>query len=177
MNAVKVIGSALASTLCVVAILVAGAYVVLGHMGYRVETVLSGSMEPTLKVGSIAVIKEVPATELKRGDVATFANPHEKGTLTTHRIVAVEQGQSGPVFRTRGDANRVDDPWLLAQRGQMGQLALDVPYVGYATTWLTKPDVRQGVVIVGAVLALLIILRRIWSDEPAESPKTAEVAS
>ena len=57
----------------------------------------------------------------------------------------------------------------LSQRGQMGKLAVDIPYAGYATRWLAKPEVRTGVVIVGALLALLIILRRIWRDEPVET--------
>ena len=177
MTALKVIASTLASVLCVLAIFVAGAYVVLGHMGYRVETVLSGSMEPTLKTGSLAIIKGVPATELGRGDVATFENPLDKGTLTTHRIVAIEQADQGPAFRTRGDANKTNDPWLISQRGTMGKLAVDVPYAGYVTTWLTRPDVRQGVVILGAVLAFLILLRRIWFEEPASGATAAKVTS
>jgi signal peptidase len=175
MRLLKVIGSTLVSALCVFAVLVTGAYAVLGHMGYRAEPILSGSMEPTLPVGSLAVIREVPATGVERGDVVTFDTPGEKNSLTTHRIVAVERDGSRVAYRTRGDANTSDDPWLLAPRGTMGELALDIPYAGYATRWLAQPEVRTGVVIVGALFAFLIILRRIWRTEPA-NPRSTRTA-
>lgn len=169
MNAVRLIASTLASALCVFAVLIAGAYGALGHLGYRAEPVLSGSMEPTLPVGSLAIVKQIDAADAKRGDVVMFSTPGQQGSLTTHRIVAVEREGSRLAYHTRGDANKTNDPWRLSQRGQMGKLAVDIPYAGYATRWLAKPEVRTGVVIVGALLALLIILRRIWRDEPVET--------
>jgi signal peptidase I len=172
MKALKVIVSTLASALCVIALLIAVAYAVLGHMGYRAEPVLSGSMEPTLPIGSLAVVKEVPASDVERGDVITFNTPGDKNSLTTHRVVGVEHEGSRVAYRTRGDANTADDPWHLSQRGTMGELVLDVPYAGYVTRWLAQPDVRTGVVILAALFAFLIILRRIWGREPADARPT-----
>jgi signal peptidase len=168
MRALKIVASTVASALCVLAVAIAVAYAVLGQLGYRAEPVLSGSMEPTLPVGSLAIVEKVPADQVERGDVVTFNTPGDDESLTTHRIVGIEREDGRSAYRTRGDANEVDDPWLIAQRGQMGRLVVDVPYAGYATRWLAQPEIRTGVVIVGAVLALLIILRRIWHDGPAE---------
>ena len=169
MKLARIIASTLASALCVFAVLIAVGYSLLGHLGYRAEPVLSGSMEPTLPVGSLAIVEQIDAAEAKRGDVVMFSTPGQKGTLTTHRIAGVERKGSQVSYRTRGDANATNDPWLLSDRGQMGKLAVDVPYAGYFTMWLAKPNVRTGVVIFGALLALLIILRRIWHEESPES--------
>lgn len=172
MKLLKVTGSTLVSALCVFALLLAIAYGVLGHLGYRAEPVLSGSMEPTLPVGSLAVIKEVPASDVERGDVVTFNTPGDQNSITTHRIAAVEREGSRTVYRTRGDANTTDDPWQLTQRGTMGELVVDVPYAGYVTRWLAQREIHAAVVILASLLALLIILRRIWREEPAEPRST-----
>jgi signal peptidase I len=168
MKLIRGIVSTLASALCVFALLLAIAYGVLGHLGYRAEPVLSGSMEPTLPVGSLAVLKEVPASDVERGDVVAFSTPGQEDSITTHRIAAVERGGSRTVYRTRGDANTADDPWGLSQRGAMGELVVDVPYAGYVTRWLAQREVHAAVVILASLLALLMILRRIWREEPAD---------
>ena len=172
MSWVRVIASTLASALCVFAVLIAGAYGLLGHLGYRAEPVLSGSMEPTLPVGSLAVVEQIDAADAKRGDVVMFSTPGQKDSLTTHRIVGIDRQGSRYAYRTRGDANETSDPWQLAPRGSMGKLVVDIPYAGYATKWLAEPEIRTGVVLVGAVLALLLILRRIWHHESPE-PRSA----
>jgi signal peptidase len=174
-KALKIVGSTLVSALCVFAVLIALAYAVLGQMGYRAEPVLSGSMQPTLPVGSLGVIKQVPASEVQRGDVVTFNTPGDEGNLTTHRIVGVEREGPKVLYRTRGDANATDDPWRLTQRGTMGELVLDVPYAGYVTRWLALPEVRAAVVILGSLLAFVIMMRRIWRDDSAE-PRSRRAA-
>ena len=172
MKLLKVIASTLVSALCVFALLGAAAYGVLSHMGYRAEPVLSGSMEPTLPVGSLAVVKEVSAADVDRGDVVTFNTPGDPNSFTTHRIASVDQDGSRTVYRTRGDANSSDDPWRLTQRGTMGQLVFDIPYAGYVSGWLARADVRTAAIVLASLLALLIILRRIWREEQADPSST-----
>jgi len=172
MKLLKVIASTMASALVVLVLLLAIAYGMLGHLGYRAEPVLSGSMEPTLPVGSLAVLKEVPASDVERGDVVAFTTPGDEDSITTHRIAAVEHEGSRTVYRTRGDPNTADDPWQLTQRGAMGEFVVDVPYAGYVTRWLAQREIHAGVVILASLLALLIILRRIWHEEPADPRST-----
>src|SRR5438128_1455960 len=65
--------------------------------GIRTFTVLTGSMEPTIHVGSS--ILTMPTPQYKVGDIITF----KRGALTvTHRIFGIKNGQ----FITKGDANR-----------------------------------------------------------------------
>ena len=58
---------------------------------YKPLVIRSDSMEPTLHVGSLVVVKRVEkASELKGGDIVTYKNPDIPFTIT-HRIVAVTE--------------------------------------------------------------------------------------
>jgi len=73
-------------------------------------TVLSGSMEPAIKMGSVVLVK--PAQEqadYKIGDVITFGEISKIKTPTTHRIYEIKVQGSQPVYITKGDANNAPD--------------------------------------------------------------------
>ena len=74
--------------------------------GYATYYVVSGSMEPTIKVGEVILIQKVDnPMELKRDDIITFhgRGGNLEGKVVTHRIVSdgVEDGK----ITTCGDAN------------------------------------------------------------------------
>ena len=79
----KCITSVLVALIVIVALLLVGARLI----GLQVFTVLSGSMEPTYRVGSLIYVKDVDAVELERGDVITFM--FDENTVATHLIVVV----------------------------------------------------------------------------------------
>src|SRR5215208_2078147 len=83
--------------------LVAG-YAALLVAGYKPVAVYSGSMRPTLGVGSLAVDRVVDASTVRVGDVITFNDPYVKGRLVTHRVVQVVETKRGLAYRTKGDA-------------------------------------------------------------------------
>lgn len=93
-------------------------------------TVLSGSMEPTLPVGSTVVVRPTPADRIGVGDIITFTD-RQPGTtetrIVTHRVIEV---LPGPAFRTRGDANDAPDPHPVAAADVRGSYWYDVPLVG-----------------------------------------------
>src|SRR5690625_2348524 len=75
-------------------------------LGYQFKTVLSGSMEPTIKTGSVISIKLLEdSTTLNEGDIVTFIKEDE--TLVTHRIAEVKN--NGEFYITKGDNNRILD--------------------------------------------------------------------
>lgn len=70
----------------------------------------TGSMSPTIPAGSVAVVQQVPASEVHVGDVVTV---DRAGQLpVTHRVRVAEAGGSPAerVLTLRGDANAQDDP-------------------------------------------------------------------
>src|SRR3989344_2965513 len=68
----------------------------------EIKIVQSGSMEPTIKTGSIVIIK--PESLYKIGDIITFGKDSKTEVPTTHRIVA-DKAEDGVIFyQTKGDA-------------------------------------------------------------------------
>ena len=161
------------------AVLAAVAYAILFVAGYRPVVVYSGSMEPTLGVGALAVVEHVPAAQVRGGDVLTFADPAQPGRLVTHRVVeVVQRPEGGLAYRTKGDANTDRDPWAIALPEDAGRLAFDVPYVGYALWYAKTREARTALVLVLAGLVLTVLLRAIWrrEDEPAEPAQESSAA-
>lgn len=94
--------------------------------GHHPVVVLSGSMKPTYKVGSVIYYKKVSQKELKVGDVITFNANNNK--MVSHRIANIDNG----FIETKGDANKVSDVNKIRYenvRGKVGKLS--IRYVGY----------------------------------------------
>ncbi|GAA1868573.1 hypothetical protein GCM10009836_56330 [Pseudonocardia ailaonensis] len=128
-------------------------------VGGRALTVLSGSMEPTLHVGSIAVVRPVEPAQLAVGDIVNFTDRDlstGQTRIVTHRVVEVAPG---PRFVTKGDANPTNDLHPIAAADVHGRLWYDVPYVGTLRQRLATPAglvILGGVVLLGVALALLV---------------------
>lgn len=157
------------------AVLAAVAYALLFLAGYRPVVVYSGSMEPTLGVGSLALVERVPSAQVRVRDVLTFADPGRPGRLVTHRVVEkVERPEGGVAYRTKGDANTHRDPWAIALPDDAGRLAFDVPYVGYALWYAKTREARTALVLVLAGLVLTLLLRAIWRRDDEPEPAASE---
>jgi len=65
------------------------AYVSLTVLGYKPVAVYSGSMEPTIPVGGLALDRAIPSKNVRVGDVITFSDPYVKGRLVTHRVIDI----------------------------------------------------------------------------------------
>jgi signal peptidase len=156
----------LLSGLAAVAVL---AYLGLIALGFKPVAVYSGSMVPTLRVGSLAVDRSVPSQSVRVGDVITFADPYVRGRLVTHRVIRIFHTKRGLAFRTKGDGNDARDPWTVRLPDRVGRVAFSIPYAGYALWYLHTREVRTGLIFVAALLLLTTMLRRIWRSEPAAS--------
>ena len=91
----------------------------------RYEPVLSGSMEPTLPVGSLVIISPVNPDSLKVGDIICYR--FSDTILITHRIVYI----TPEGFETRGDANEEKDSKIAEKSQIVGSVAFSVPLIGY----------------------------------------------
>ncbi|WP_187976068.1 signal peptidase I [Mycetocola sp. JXN-3] len=125
-------------------------------------TVLTGSMQPTIRPGDIVVSAPVEASQLSVGDVVTFQPISNDPTLITHRIRSMSAGDSGVRLVTRGDANGADDPEIGADQVR-GRVLYTVPYVGWVTN-LVGGNIRGPLItLVGLGLvgyAVFTIVRR-----------------
>jgi signal peptidase len=162
---IRTIGSWTAGLLAGLALLAVGAYAVLLVQGYKPVVVYSGSMEPTLHVGSLTFIRAVPATQVRTGDVLTFSDPYRPERLVTHRVVRIVERPGGAAYRTKGDANPTRDPWTISLPGEVGLEQFSVPYLGYALAALQEPALRTALIVLFNAFLLYTLLRRIWRRE------------
>jgi len=129
---------------------------------FKVLTVQSGSMMPTIKTGSIVLVK--PTNNYKIGDIITFGQISKTKTPTTHRIAEIEVANGQPIYTTKGDANNAPDQKQISAKEIIGKVLLDVPFLGYAVAAAKKP---WGFMLLIAVPALLVIYEeahKIWQE-------------
>jgi signal peptidase len=93
-------------------------------------TVLTGSMRPSLPVGSVVIERPVDRTTLRVGDIATYQQARGRAVYITHRIAAIDTTTSPTLLTFKGDANRVADPMPVPVTAVHGKVWVDVPYVG-----------------------------------------------
>lgn len=99
-------------------------------LGYNYKTVLTGSMEPAIPVGSIVITKEQSSYEIE--DIISF---QEEGAIITHRIITIDRER----YITKGDANNVADTEEVQQKQILGKVILTIPLLGYLVMWLMSP--------------------------------------
>lgn len=135
---------------------------------FRTVTILTGSMAPSIEPGDLIVSTPQPARSVEVGDVLTFHAPVEGSPLVTHRVSEVVEAGAHPQVRTKGDANRGEDPWVarIADDTVWRQRAV-LPNVGHAIQFARRPVAKQ-LLLYGSLVAFLALgLRSIWSL-PAE---------
>ena len=130
--------------------------------GLTPYTVLSGSMEPAYKVGSVIYVTKVDPSTLKVKDPITFVLD---GTTVTHRIIEIED-KGGLRFYTRGDANNTPDGGFVTPEEVIGKPVFHIPLLGYISYYVQHPPGLY--IVVGAVLVLVILSFL----QPVEEEKT-----
>jgi signal peptidase len=123
-------------------------------LGWQLQAVLSGSMEPTYPVGSLLVVAPIDASEVEPGMALVFEDPAAAGRIVTHRVIALAPGGSLQ-FVTQGDANARPDPIPVPARMVRGRVLWQVNHLGTALTWLEWP---RGFLLLVLLPALLLVL-------------------
>jgi signal peptidase len=119
----------------------------------------SRSMEPTLKVGDLVIIKGVPSNEIKEGSIIVFYVPGHYGEdeyRIVHRVVKVVNLGSELGFETKGDNNPISDYYrwgYIPLSYVVGVVIYKIPYVGYAALGVRKPI---GILIISLLIAILL---------------------
>lgn len=125
--------------------------------GYGFMAVQTGSMTPEYPVGTVIIIKETDASQLKEKDVITFysSNPSLGNMIVTHRIMEVtDDGDGTYSFVTQGDANVIPDEYPAQSEKLIGRV------VGKSTIMQKLMTLRENpaVFLVVIVLPMCIII-------------------
>jgi signal peptidase I len=143
-------------------------------LGWERYAIVSGSMTGTYDQGSLVLADVVPVADLRVGDVITYMPP-AGDHLITHRIAWTGRDDAGRrIFRTKGDANPIADPWTFRlDRPTQARVRFGVPYAGYALSALGRRDVRMFVIALPALLIAGFSLSRLWRQLGAEAQRRA----
>lgn len=135
---------------------------------YKTYYVRSGSMEPTIPVGALALYRPVDATQLTAGDVIAFARPGRNGEMVSHRIVRTEVGPEGRGFVTKGDANGAPDDWRIPVQGEGWRYSTHVPVLGYAVGAMGTAQGRLVALLVFGLSLTAVAFLGIWRSSPSD---------
>lgn len=93
--------------------------------GKRPLVIISGSMEPILKVGGILYYEKIHLDDFKKDDILVYQlNEH----IVSHRIVNINEYG----FETKGDNNISNDSYIVDKNNVIGRgNNWSIPYIGY----------------------------------------------
>lgn len=93
--------------------------------GKRPLVIISGSMEPILKVGGILYYEKIYLDDFKKDDILVYRlNEH----IVSHRIVNINEYG----FETKGDNNNSNDSYIVDKNNVIGRgNNWSIPYIGY----------------------------------------------
>jgi len=127
--------------------------------GWRFDTVLSASMEPALKMGSVVAIKPEGIEVVEVGDIIAF----NVGELTvTHRAIDIKSYEGDISIITKGDAVEDPDMRVVTDDNLVGRVVFSVPYFGYLSAFMRT---RLGIIVIIVIPASIVFgleARNMW---------------
>lgn len=127
----------------------------------QIKTVLSDSMEPAIRAGSIVIVK--PVESYTTGDIIAFGENVKDETFIVKRIFDREVIEGAFLFTTKADASNNPDLNKVRQNEVIGKVFVSIPYLGFLIDSSRKP---AGFVIIVGILALVFMydhVKSIWS--------------
>lgn len=123
--------------------------------GYKPVVIISGSMEPDMKVNGISIVKQVDNIDnIEIGDILMFDTVEEG--LVMHR--AVDKDQFGII--TKGDNNKFRDNWRVTNDNLRGEVVYINNDIADLVTILfgDLDNINQKHVLFGIVILVLMVI-------------------
>lgn len=126
-----------------------------GIWGHKPLVILSGSMEPTLKVGGIMYYYDTDISNLNKGDILVYQQDTD---IISHRIVDIDD--NGII--TKGDVNNITDYEKVDYNKILGKgTNWSIPYIGhYAKFVYNHKVILYILVIIVAIDDLIDIIKK-----------------
>jgi signal peptidase len=99
-----------------------------GYLGVKPTVIYSGSMQPALNIGDIAIVEKIDPSELREGDIIQYVN--ERNDTIMHRLVLIENIEGEIIFTTKGDANELPDSPPIKEQRILGKSIFTIPKIG-----------------------------------------------
>ena len=112
-----------------------------GFFRYKAYNITTNSMEPTINMGDIIIVKKVKDEEnLKNGEIIT------------HRIIDIVETNGEKRYITKGDNNNIPDLEKLSFSQIEGVKVISIPYLGKIIEFL-----ENQIIFLIIILTILII--------------------
>lgn len=123
--------------------------------GWLPLIVLTDSMYPEIHSGDLIICHTEDAENIKVGDVISFFDPAGNGTsIVTHRVTEVTTEDGELAFRTKGDANNVEDSMLVPADKLVAVYQNRIPSMGNVAMFM---QTTQGLIICVVCPILLLV--------------------
>ena len=136
-------------------------------MGYKPFIVMSGSMETTINIGDLVIVKKVNSSSIHIGDIIAFKNGN---IVISHRVKEVINDSGTYKFKTKGDNNNVADDFIVNSDAIEGIFVNKIPGLGSILLFLGKPI---GLLMV--ILVIIIVSTALYFVKFGYSTKDAEL--
>jgi len=136
--------AAVVGVVCIVAVIAAFAF------NITLIMFKTGSMSPTIPAGSLAVVREIPASQIRVGDVVTVDRPGKPPISHRVRVISSTGGDARTITM-RGDANASDDSQSYTV-SQVRIVMLSIPGLANAVVALSRPLVLGGITLGASAL-------------------------
>ena len=95
--------------------------------GYKLYTILTGSMEPKYNIGDVIIDNPIAQKDIKVDTVITYALNQ---TTVTHRVVELVEKDGKTMYRTQGDNNNSPDTDLVDYSQVRGTIVFKISKLG-----------------------------------------------
>lgn len=124
-----------------------------GFFRYKAYNITTNSMEPTINMGDIIIVKKVKDEEnLKNGEIIT------------HRIIDIVETNGEKRYITKGDNNNIPDLEKLSFSQIEGVKVISIPYLGKIIEFLEN----QIIFLIIILTILIIYLYKLNKTEKSE---------
>ena len=127
--------------------------------GRTLVVIAGGSMEPTIPIGSLLLIKPIdPGAGVAAGDVVTVRLDEARAPFT-HRVIRTVDRSGATWLELQGDANADPDPVLVPRSAVVGRVTTVWPGLGHAVAVFRSPSgILVLIGVAGTLYALSLLL-------------------
>jgi signal peptidase len=174
----KKAGRILASTLVAFSILLFLSVLLVPRLiGMEFAPVVSGSMEPTIKTGASIAIARVDPARIHVGDIIGFSVPGLDNPIC-HRVIEVVSTTTGYSFRTKGDANKYPDNWVVSPNDVLGKVYFNTSFLLPVAKSAKTPAGFVLLMVLPALIVGGLAIKEIWQwSQGRKSRESTALAS
>jgi signal peptidase len=111
-----------------------------GFLGVEPTVISSGSMQPAINTGDIALVDEIDTSQIQIGDIIQIAQETTNGNIKiVHRVIDIYKDDKGQLFFiTKGDANEDPDLEPVYYKNVLGKVIYTIPKLGWMQIYMNS---------------------------------------